>query len=125
VLLLDQLEAPSFHPVLRLRGRRGLPLHAEWPIRAGAFQRDDVIHHIAGAGAVRLAGRGAWVRADERCSLRWRPLDTAVLGVLRAIGAVGGAYVAWFVVRGCFALAGLLTPATWGNDAFRPVACDV
>ena len=46
--------APALRLVLRLALRDGLPLHVEGSLRAAAFERIDMIDHVAGTGESEL-----------------------------------------------------------------------
>jgi hypothetical protein len=68
-----------FDPVPGLGFLSGLPLHVARVVCAATLQRNDVIDHVAGAGARWRSGRGqgwlAW-NARRAAGLRWiRPLN--------------------------------------------------
>jgi len=60
---------PPFLLVFNFAGRQLLPLHVAGVVRAAGAQRDDVIDHVAGAFAARLAGGWAGVASGESAAL--------------------------------------------------------
>lgn len=65
----------------------GLPLHVAGQIGAAALEGDDVVYHVAGAGASGFERGRAGLTALEFCFCAGAALDAAVLVAVAGLAA--------------------------------------